>query len=254
MIFSCFVELIMKLSDCVSKKEVVMKINGGISYTEKGMTMSLRAMHLQSEIIGIYNDNITGFDKIGYQRQDPVVSSFSEFIGVHGLSKAADDKIGRIAMSDDPLDFALANKGYFQVQSDNGVKLTRDGRFKLDKEGNLLTLTDEKVLSNAGTPIKLPFVPEKISDIKVNDKGEIKVFSKKAHKLVYGGQIGVVDATGVVVMDPKVKQGYNEYSNVALQNEFISMMPVIRNFEANRQIFMIQNQNLQKVISQLGQV
>lgn len=49
-----------------------------------------------------------------------------------------------------------------------------------------------------------------------------------------------------------MKQGYNEYSNVALQNEFISMMPVIRNFEANRQIFMIQNQNLQKVISQLG--
>ena len=53
-------------------------------------------------------------------------------------------------------------------------------------------------------------------------------------------------------MDPQVKQGYNEYSNVSLQNEFISMMPIIRNFEANRQIFMIQNQNLQKVISQLG--
>lgn len=244
----------MNLSDCVSKKEVVMKINGGIRYCEKGMTMSLRAMHLQSEIIGIYNDNVTGFDKIGYQRKDPVVSSFTEYIGVHGLSKAADDKIGRIAMSDDPLDFALANKGYFQVQSEDGIKLTRDGRFKLDKDGYLLTLIDENVLSTAGIPIKLPFVPEKISDIKVNAKGEIKVFSKKANKLIDGGQIGVVDASGVVVMDPQVKQGYNEYSNVSLQNEFIGMMPIIRNFEANRQIFMIQNQNLQKVISQLGQV
>ena len=66
------------------------------------------------------------------------------------------------------------------------------------------------------------------------------------------GTIGVVDANGLVVMEPQVKQGYNEYSNVALQNEFIGMMPVIRNFEANRQLFMIQNQNLQKVISQLG--
>ena len=54
-------------------------------------------------------------------------------------------------------------------------------------------------------------------------------------------------------MNPEIKQGYNEYSNVSLQNEFIGMMPIIRNFEANRQIFMIQNQNLQKVISQLGQ-
>ena len=64
--------------------------------------------------------------------------------------------------------------------------------------------------------------------------------------------IGAVDANGMVIMDPQIKQGYCEYSNVAMQNEFISMMPVIRNFEANRQIFMIQNQNLQKVISQLG--
>lgn len=64
--------------------------------------------------------------------------------------------------------------------------------------------------------------------------------------------IGVVDANGLVVMEPKVKQGYNEFSNVSLQNEFIGMMPIIRNFEANRQVFMIQNQNLQKVINQLG--
>ena len=64
--------------------------------------------------------------------------------------------------------------------------------------------------------------------------------------------IGVVDANGLLVMEPKVKQGYNEYSNVSLQNEFIGMMPIIRNFEANRQVFMIQNQNLQKVINQLG--
>ena len=62
----------------------------------------------------------------------------------------------------------------------------------------------------------------------------------------------MVDSNGMTVTDPKIKQGFNEYSNVSLQNEFISLMPVIRAFEANRQIFMIQNQNLQKVISQLG--
>ena len=108
------------------------------------------------------------------------------------------------------------------------------------------------MLSNAGTPIKLPIVPEKIEDVKVNAKGMVSVLNRKTNKFEQAGCIGVVDTNGVLVMDPQVKQGYNEYSNVALQNEFISMMPVIRNFEANRQIFMIQNQNLQKVISQLG--
>ncbi len=229
-----------------------MIINGGIRYCEKGLTTSLRAMHVQSELIGMYNENVTGFDKIGYQRKDPVVSSFTEYIGVHGLSQTVDDKVGRIAMSDNPLDLALAKQGYFQTQSADGIKLTRDGRFKLDKEGNLLTLDDASVLSSAGVPIKLPVVPEKIEDVKVNSKGLVSVFNKNTNKLENVAFLGIVDSNGVVVMDPQVKQGYNEYSNVSLQNEFIAMMPVIRNFEANRQIFMIQNQNLQKVISQLG--
>ena len=207
---------------------------------------------VQSELIGMYNENVTGFDKIGYQRKDPVVSSFTEYIGVHGLSQTVDDKVGRIAMSDNPLDLALAKQGYFQTQSADGIKLTRDGRFKIDKEGNLLTLDDANVLSSAGVPIKLHVVPEKIEDIKVNSKGLVSVFNKNTNKLENVAFLGIVDANGVVVMDPQVKQGYNEYSNVSLQNEFISMMPIIRNFEANRQIFMIQNQNLQKVISQLG--
>ena len=229
-----------------------MKINGGIRFCEKGLTVSLRAMHVQSELIGMYNENVNGFDKIGYQRKDPVVSSFTEFLGVHGLSQATDDKVGRIAMSDNPLDVAIAEKGYFQIQTPDGIKLTRDGRFKLDKEGNLLTIFDEKVLSNAGVPIQLHIVPEKLNDVKISDKGLVSVFNKNTNKLEKVAYISVVDANGAVVMEPHVKQGFNEYSNVSLQNEFISMMPVIRNFEANRQIFMIQNQNLSKTISQLG--
>lgn len=229
-----------------------MIINGRVSYLESGIKTSLRAMQVQSELVSMTNQNIIGFDKIGYQRQEPIVSSFTEYLGVDGLSQTVDDKVGRIMMSEKPLDFAIATKGYFQTQNENGVKLTRDGRFKLDREGNLLTQEDHQVLSNAGMPIQLPFVPDDLKKIKVDDSGLLSVFNDKTKKLEAVATIGVVDANGMTVMDPKVKQGYNEYSNVSLQNEFLSMMPVIRAFEANRQVFMIQNQNLQKVISQLG--
>lgn len=229
-----------------------MKINGGIRYFERGIDLSIRAMQVQTELMSIANENIIGFDKIGYQRQEAVVSSFSEFIGVNGISKTTDTKIGRIAMSENPLDFAIATEGYFQTEGNDGIKLTRDGRFKLDKNGNLLTLDDRRVLSNAGMPITLPIVPEKVEDIKVDESGLVKVLDKNTGALLLAGHIGVVDANGMIVMEPQIKQGYNEYSNVALQNEFMTMMPIIRNFDANRQLFMIQNQNLQKVISQLG--
>lgn len=229
-----------------------MIINGRVSYIENGFATSIRAMQVQSELVSMTNQNIIGFDKIGYQRQEPVISSFTEFLGVKGLSQTTDDKIGRIMMSENPLDLAISTKGYFQTRSAEGVKLTRDGRFKIDKDGNLLTQEDHQVLSNAGVPIKLHVVPDDLKKIKVDDNGLLSVFNDKTKKQEAVAYIGVVDANGIVVMDPKIKQGYNEYSNVALQNEFMSLMPIIRTYEANRQIFMIQNQNLQKVISQLG--
>lgn len=229
-----------------------MRINGGIFYNENGLTTSIRAMHLDSELIGISNENIGGFDKVGYQRKEAVVSSFAEFLGVHALSTTKDDKVGRIAVSDNPLDIALANKGYFQTESKNGIKLTRDGRFKIGKDGSLLTLEDAHVLSSAGIPIQLPFVPQDLKQIKIDKSGKISLFNPDTNKLMNVGQIGVVDTNGILVMDPNVKQGYNEFSNVSLQQEFITMMPIMKNFDANRQMFMLQNANLGKAISQLS--
>lgn len=229
-----------------------MQINGGIRFCEQGMKASIRAMHVQSEVLGMINENVTGFDKVGYQRREPVVSAFTEYLGIHGLSSTIDDAPGRIMTSQNPLDIAMANRGYFQIQTPEGVRLTRDGRFKLDKLGNLLDLEDNPVLSDAGIPIKLPVVPENATQVVVNAKGKISVFDKDSNELLEAGYLGIVDSNGMAVLNPDVKQGYNEYSNVVLQNEFMAVKPVVRNFEANRQIFLLESSNLQKVISQLG--
>ena len=229
-----------------------MKLNSGVRYIENGLKTPLKAMQAQSVLINIANENVTGFDKVGYQRKEAVVSSFTEYLGADGISSTVDDKVGRIANTGNPLDLALATKGYFQIQSANGIKLTRDGRFKLDKDGNLLNLEDAKVLADNGSPIKLSIIPENIKDVVVNVKGGVSVFNKATNKLEYVANIGVVDASGAVVITPDVRQGYNEYSNVSLEREFLGMLAPIRNFDANRQIFMIESTNLTKAISQLG--
>ena len=134
-----------------------LRLNGGIQYMTSGITASIRAMHLDSELIGITNENIGGFDKVGYQRKEAVVSSFAEYLGVHALSTTRDDKVGRIAVSENPLDIALANKGYFQTENENGVKLTRDGRFKIAKDGTLVTLENAKVLIKCRNSYSISF-------------------------------------------------------------------------------------------------
>ena len=229
-----------------------MQINGGVRFCEQGMKASIRAMHVQSEVLGMINENVAGFDKVGFQRREPVVSSFTEYIGIHGLSQTIDDQPGRIMVSKNPLDISMANKGYFQIQTPEGVRLTRDGRFKLDKLGNLLDLEDNAVLSDAGMPIRLPVVPDNPAEVVVNSKGKVSVYNKADGSLIDAGYLGIVDSNGMAVLNPDVKQGFNEHSNVILQNEFLAVKPVVRNFEANRQIFLIESSNLQKVISQLG--
>ena len=62
-------------------------INGGVHFTEPGIVQNIRAMRMQMMLMGIANDNITGFDKVGYQRKIPVVSSFAEYIGEDAIIK-----------------------------------------------------------------------------------------------------------------------------------------------------------------------
>jgi flagellar basal body rod protein FlgG len=229
-----------------------MTVIGGIKYSEKGMVQNIRAMRMQTVLMGITNENVTGFDKVGYQRKIPVVSSFAEYIGEDAISTTVDDSVGRLGLTDNPLDVALAEKGYFQILTKDGIKLTRDGRFKMDKDGSILSLEGDKVLTNMGTPLVLPVVPEKLSDISIDLNGIVRVLNNKTRKFETAGTLSVVTQEGVAVMEPNVRQGYNEYSNVSMQTEFMQAMMYPKTFEANRQLYQMQNSNLQRAISSLG--
>ena len=229
-----------------------MKLYGGIDLNDGGMIASIKDMYLQTDLMNIINDNIQGFNKVGYQKKVPVVSSFAEFLGSHALSQNVDEQVGRIKITKNPLDLALATTGYFQVLTPNGIQLTRDGRFTMDKNGNLLTIQNYKVLSKEGKPIKLNKVPKELEDIKIEKDGVIKYLDKSDLKLYEAGTISIVTSEGKMLENPDVKQGYVEESNVAMHEELFNMVPVRRNFEANRQLFIIQNDSLSKVIQELG--
>ena len=230
-----------------------MLLQGTVSNSQSGLHDSIGAMHMQMELMGIGNANVQGFDKVGYQRKDAVVSSFADVIGIHALSEAVDDKVGRIAESSHPLDLAIANKGYFQLlNKDGSIELTRDGRFRVNEKGELLGLENQKVLTQGGTPIVLPFLPEEVKDIKIDKNGKLFVYNDKTRKLDFVDTIGVVSQEGKVVLEPDIKQGCLEFSNVNLAQEFLEMLPYRKNFDANRQLFILQSEALSNAIQQLG--
>ncbi|UWZ82931.1 flagellar hook-basal body protein [Occallatibacter riparius] len=63
---------------------------------------------------------------------------------------------GPIQPTGNPLDLAIEGQGFFQIQTQNGPRFTRDGSFHRSQTGMLVTEKSEPVLSSGGKPIQIP--------------------------------------------------------------------------------------------------
>ncbi|MEB3244568.1 MAG: flagellar hook basal-body protein [Vampirovibrionales bacterium] len=230
-------------------------LTAGVSYYGQGLGVSVSAMATQMEVLKAHADNIANFGVPGYRKTKPFVTSFAQYLGPDGIDNAKIDEIGRLRQTNQPLDLALAEQGYFKVQAPGSgtISHTRDGRFQLTKEGLLQTQDGKSVLNSSGQPIKLSSVPGDLKrGVKIDDHGVISVLDPLSGTFKPEHKLAVVDEAGSVAKKTDVKQGYVEDSNVMLQEEFVGLIPLRRHFEANRQVFMLQNDNLSKLISELG--
>jgi flagellar basal body rod protein FlgG len=218
------------------------------------MTVSTRGMMTPMAVLNVHTDNIANFGVPGYQRKDPIVTSFTEFLGPNGVDISTSTDIGRIRLSGNPLDLALSTPGYFQkVGTSGAIELTRDGRFHLDKDGYLRALDEKKVLGANGQPVRIPKVPYNLDkEFKIAANGDITVYDPKKGDKVFVGKLAVVSQDGAAAKEVDVKQGFIEDSNVYLAKEFVSVMPLRRQFEANRQLFILQSDGLSRMIQELG--
>jgi flagellar basal-body rod protein FlgF/flagellar basal-body rod protein FlgG len=109
---------------------------------------------------------------------------------------------GPIQPTGNPLDLAIEGQGFFQIQTQNGARFTRDGSFHRSQAGQLVTARGEPVLSSAGKPIQIP--PGEVS---VGGNGVVSVAG------------GAVDTVGVFTFPAALQltpEGADRY--VAPQN------------------------------------
>ncbi|WP_373532228.1 flagellar basal body rod C-terminal domain-containing protein [Vampirovibrio sp.] len=226
----------------------------GYVYANDGMTISIKAMHTQMSMLNVHTDNIASYGVPGYQKKSPVITSFAEILGPNSLDEATSTEIGRLRRSGNPLDIALNTPGYFQkLNAYGGVDLTRDGRFHVDKDGYLKALDGKRILSAAGLPVRFPMIPDDLEKkVKINPNGEVQLYDTRNGNLISVATIGVANEQGAAAGEVDMKQGYVEDSNVMLQDEYMAIMPLRREFEANRQMFIVQNDNLSRMIQELG--
>jgi flagellar basal body rod protein FlgG len=229
-------------------------LSGHLTYQGGGLALSSRAMLAQTAIIDLHTQNILYFGMPGYRRVVPMVTSFAETMGPQGVGAALSNEVGRLRLSQNPLDVALAGPGFFRIRRQNGQEiLTRDGRFRLDPQGNLLALDGSAVLGEDGLPMRIDPIPSDLKkSIKISATGELTAMDPRTYETRRVGQLAVLGEKGETGVPRDVKQYYVEDSNVFLQQEFTGLMAPRRNFEANRQLFIMQSDVLSRMVQELG--
>lgn len=159
---------------------------------------------------------------------------------------------GYLNQTDEKLDIAISDEGYFYVQPDGGGQpaLSRRGDLRVQPDGTLVNGAGEQVLSQGMQPIVLP----PFRDIVIDDTGRITVAPQDGApgEMIEIASIGTTLASGVKLtkgldgqirpesgpvprpdQGAKVLQGVLEGSNVNSTAELIDSIDLQRSFELN---------------------
>lgn len=196
--------------------------------------------------------NIANAATTGYRQQGLVFSEFVQAIesGDSVSMAAARVKMtsaaqGILTQTGNTLDLAIEGDGFFQIDTPDGLRLTRAGAFNVNSVGDIVTSDGHPVLDQGGAPIN---VPPGSADVKIAADGTISLGDR------FVGQIGVVrvpaganlerhsgvlfstDAALTEAEDSKVLQGHLEGSNVDAISQLTRMIEVQRAYELGQKL------------------
>ena len=245
----------------------------------------LIALQNEQEVI---TNNIANINNTGYKNRELTKQSFEDVMVSNRQKLVGDQYVkndigslnlgvkvndvdtiftqGSIKSTDSSTDFAIDGRGFFVAQNGNKEVYTRDGNFKINEQGYLITNDGCQVLgTNNTTGAKEPIY---IGDAKFSLDGENNINIEgigTADKLLtadladykslepLGDNYTTVD-TPIYNATVKVKQNYLETSNVNPATEMVKLMEVKRQFETNQKFIKMQDETLQKAASELGRV
>lgn len=179
---------------------------------------------------------------------------------VRDLSTVRNTGEGPIQMTSNPLDVAIHGDGYFAVQTADGERYTRNGHFRLDQSGQLVTQEGAPVLSDSGQPFY--FAPTD-GDISIARDGTVSTNNGQIGRLrvvtfdnendlkIVAGGLYSTDAQPKTSDTADVVQGALEGSNVQPIVEMTRMIEVHRAYDNASQMIDKEDQRIRKMISEL---
>jgi flagellar basal-body rod protein FlgG len=173
---------------------------------------------------------------------------------------------GRMDQTQSPLDFAIEGEGFFVIDTDNGLRYTRNGHFTLSNDGALTTSDGYNVLGEGGQIYIPDLHRNQINQLTITKEGDILLGKTKIDKL----QVihFPADETGHNVLkyegnnlytapddyshesvntnDYRIHQGFLEASNVNVLNEMVEMMHLNIAMQIDQKVIKTQDSSLQQ--------
>ena len=224
----------------------------------------------------IANMNTTGFKKESVMFEQALVDARNSgprrdkiaFATERGTYRTLRD--GPLTPTGNPLDLAISGSGYFQVQTDDGARYTRNGNFRINADGFLTTNEGFLVLDDSGLAAGLPGSPIEIgtqtTNITITDDGLINTpdgpmarlalarFDAPQEMRKTGNSLYSTDEPPKQATDSTVRQGMLEGSNVQAVIEMTRMIDVLRSYQSTQKLLETDNDLQRRAIERLAQV
>lgn len=238
---------------------------------DSGYYAACAGLAAQTQALELIANNLANLGTAGYRGQravfrsllagsgavpsNPLNAAVNDF-GVLGGSRI-DLASGSLASTGNPLDMAVAGKGFFVVNSAAGVLYTRNGGFRLTPDGKLVTGEGDSVLGEQG-PITLPS-----GNVAVSADGTISVDGAVVGKLriaEFAADTSLTAAGNALYSAPagsalpaatsSVRQGMIEASNVSSVESVVQLITVQRNAEMMQRALSLFDSQLNQTAAQ----
>ncbi len=259
-------------------------------------------MLTQSRNLNVISNNMVNIQTPGYKRDKMVSTTFQEEmlyrtgrrykdnpepLATTSKIRSADRTYvnyeqGSYDLTEGVLDFALTDRGFFCIDTPQGIRYTRNGSFRVDDEGYLALNNLGRVMGKDGGPIAITS-----EDFKVNSQGVISVRlqPESEDEDDYGyddedtevqeeilGTLRIVDfadyeqlhkedyglfSTGQApqeVESPSLLWQSVEKSNVDMVEEMTSMMTSQRALQSAAQVLKMYDQIMSKAVTDVGRL
>jgi len=170
---------------------------------------------------------------------------------------------GQLRATSNPLDFAIRGDGFFEIDTPDGIRYTRDGRFKINAESELVTTEGFNVVGFNGNivldsdNVSVNKFGEIIMDGETKDKFKMLDIENKYDLRKQGaGYFYLEDGIEVkeLPFEGAVEQGHIEDTNVSSMKEMIELLSAYRNYETSQRVVKAYDETIAKAANEIGRI